>query len=418
MTYRTVTKQLVRQTVVPAIALMLSLSMSGCLSIGSSDDSDYGEDNSKPSKIAEIDESFQKFQDSQDDFYDALEQDRQDYIVQRAGELGISLDDPIVEKLLQPIDYSTYTSVAPVHDPAVESLTTNIDQASAPEPTVPVAEAPNTSFFWKEGLTAEEQALYDQWYGYLREGYQKIHLDMCYVGHEESFRRTWEAIVCDHPELFWIDTTDSDWHIWYYDDPALGSDLEHRFSCDPNDIPRIATEIDGVVRQFHDFVGADKEPSHVMTRALVWLSHRLTYDHDYGPQNQCVTSALLSDRTVCAGYGMAYKMLVNSYGIPCIVSIGYAGDSAPSPDGEQSRHLWDVVWIDGKWTCVDVTWADDDEAGYSWKYLAFAEDENQQRDVIAPDNNPVTERVDSLRDYGKSHQDELDAEYLNLYGGN
>lgn len=311
------------------------------------------------------------------------------------------MDDPIVEKLLQPVDSQEYHPVALAHDSTVETFVndTTINHEAAD------VSKPNTSTYWYDRLTDEGKALYDTWYGYLREGYQQIHLDISYDGRKQLFDDVWKAILNDHPELFWIATNGCDYKVCYYNDPALGTDVTHNFACPAEDIPSLAMQIDGTVQQFRSFVGNDTEPSRVVLKAAIWLSNRLTYDHDYGYQDQCLLSSFLTDRTVCAGYGMAYKMLLASYDIPCFTVLGYTrtvGDS---------RHIWNVVWIDGKWSSVDVTWLDDDENGYDWSYFMFETNENEPREVIGPVNMPQIERLGNIRSRGVQEQASLTEEY-------
>jgi len=57
--------------------------------------------------------------------------------------------------------------------------------------------------------------------------------------------------------------------------------------------------------------------------------------------------ALVEGRAVCQGYSEAYRALLRAVGI----------DSSISTSKEMS-HAWNVVWIDGEWYHVDVTWDD------------------------------------------------------------
>lgn len=47
--------------------------------------------------------------------------------------------------------------------------------------------------------------------------------------------------------------------------------------------------------------------------------------------------------TVCKGYAMAWKVLMDRMGIPCLVIC----------KGDRS-HLWNLVQLDGKWYHIDV----------------------------------------------------------------
>lgn len=377
-----------RLTGVWVTGLAVALSLGGCFSGGQSE---WHEENEE-SPYQQLKEGLEDYEESQDDFYKALEQDRQAYVAQRAGELGLSLDDPNIQRLMEPVDWTTYRSQASAEDTTLTQLAPSAPQ-EASQAALP---APDASMWWRESLTDEGKALYDQWYPFLRDGYQQLHVDMGYIGHEQLFTDVWEAIQCDHPELFWISLRGYDWTVHYYDDPSLGSEISHGFACPVEDIPRLRDEIDASIARFRGFVGNDTEPSHVATRAAIWLSNRLTYEQN--PQDQCVLSSLLSDKTVCAGYGMAYRMLLSAYGIPCISVVGAVDTGSGIADGES--HLWNAVWIDGEWHCVDVTFIDQDTGagGYDWKYLMFSTEDYETRTIDGPANAvPTTASVAMTR---------------------
>ncbi len=59
-------------------------------------------------------------------------------------------------------------------------------------------------------------------------------------------------------------------------------------------------------------------------------------------------------RTVCAGYATAFKVLCDSYDIPCVTVRGKADSGV--------NHMWNYVKMeDGKWYAVDATWDDQTE---------------------------------------------------------
>ena len=53
----------------------------------------------------------------------------------------------------------------------------------------------------------------------------------------------------------------------------------------------------------------------------------------------------------CEGIAKAFKVLLNTVDIKCIVVTGEAGKN-----GRTSPHAWNIVNIDGKAYHVDVTW--------------------------------------------------------------
>ena len=85
---------------------------------------------------------------------------------------------------------------------------------------------------------------------------------------------------------------------------------------------------------------------------------------------QSAYSALTMDTTVCAGYSMAYEMLLNSVGVDCF--------SVTSED-----HQWNTVRVNYAWYNVDCTW-DDGHSGsaYPIMYAYFLDnDANFRKEV-------------------------------------
>lgn len=83
------------------------------------------------------------------------------------------------------------------------------------------------------------------------------------------------------------------------------------------------------------------------------LNGAVTPEADEQYITQSAYSALLLGTTVCAGYSMAYEMLLNSVGVDAI--------SVTS-----STHQWNKVRVEDSWYNVDVTWADTSGAKYTY----------------------------------------------------
>lgn len=82
-----------------------------------------------------------------------------------------------------------------------------------------------------------------------------------------------------------------------------------------------------------------------------WLTHNANYDYTYS--NFDASGVLLYGTGVCESYMRAYRLLLNRAGIQ--------NASISSPE---MNHTWNVVYLEGKWCHVDVTWDDPDEGGY------------------------------------------------------
>ena len=60
---------------------------------------------------------------------------------------------------------------------------------------------------------------------------------------------------------------------------------------------------------------------------------------------------LLREKGVCQSYALAYRIIMERMGIPCLYVSGVSGDTGGS-------HAWNILWLEGKWWHVDVTWDD------------------------------------------------------------
>lgn len=76
-----------------------------------------------------------------------------------------------------------------------------------------------------------------------------------------------------------------------------------------------------------------------------WLTHNAYYDHtkvNHGPDG-----VLLKGTGVCESYARAYQMFMSELGIP---TVYISADSI--------NHAWNMIYVDGGWYHVDVTWDD------------------------------------------------------------
>ncbi len=76
-------------------------------------------------------------------------------------------------------------------------------------------------------------------------------------------------------------------------------------------------------------------------------------EYGSGPYDQSIYSALVENRTVCAGYAGLMTVLCNASGIDTVTCLSKV-------------HAWNEVYLDGEWYGVDTTW--DDSLG---KYVFF-----------------------------------------------
>ncbi len=164
-------------------------------------------------------------------------------------------------------------------------------------------------------------------------------------------KNVFEAVIGDHPELFWIDTgystvTRPNGEVVEIDLKfnKLANNLEDaksKFNTSAEEI------LSGARNLTNDF---DKEK---------YVHDRLADKIDYSlqaPMNQGAYSALVNGSTVCAGYARAMQYLCQQLGIPCYYCTGFAGEN----------HAWNIIKLDDDFYNVDVTWDDSAKGCYDY----------------------------------------------------
>ncbi|MCQ2526952.1 MAG: hypothetical protein MJ130_09315 [Lachnospiraceae bacterium] len=158
-----------------------------------------------------------------------------------------------------------------------------------------------------------------------------------------GLKRCFEAVVNDHPELFYLETSYSvkyektgnvvEITLSYYTIVNDLSAAKDKFNSAANSIVAGAMEL-----------SSDYEKEKYVHDALVGTA---LYD-DTAPMGQSAYSALVNGKTVCAGYARANQYILQQLGIPCYYCVGYSGQN----------HAWNIVKLSDGFYNADVTWDD------------------------------------------------------------
>ncbi len=140
------------------------------------------------------------------------------------------------------------------------------------------------------------------------------------------------------------------------------------------------------------------------------LCARVTYSIDgiEHSEDDCCIGAILNGKANCDGYADAFMLLCALKGIPVEL---VAGESKKKTGAEDPGHMWNLVYLDGLWRGVDVTW-DDQESGAICRHFNMGLDRMKENYVFVSDflpravlgetdplDRPVPEfRISSARD--------------------
>ena len=161
----------------------------------------------------------------------------------------------------------------------------------------------------------------------------------------EDVEIVYEAVVADHPELFYTDG------YVYNEKKTLFGGSTNTVVMYPNYLyegteietvsAKINKEVDGLLATI-DANGSDYEKSEAAYEALLSYTE---YDASANA-NQTIASTFLNQKSGCGGYAQAYSLLLQKLNIPSATITGTLSDMA---------HMWNVSVLDGKNYLSDPT---------------------------------------------------------------
>lgn len=205
-------------------------------------------------------------------------------------------------------------------------------------------------------LTADEQILYEQLYENMMKYNTDIDLKM--TTSAACLAKVFEAVYNDHPEIFWLDTS---YQYGYYSSGEVAKVILS-FNETAKNIEQSKAQFDEAAEKI--IQGAQAFENVVDKERYVHdaLNELVEYNEN-APLNQSAYSALVSRSSVCAGYSRAFQYLMQRIDIPCYYCVGYA-------NGE---HAWNIVYIDGIYYHVDVSWDDGVANPYEYFNMPYEE---------------------------------------------
>ena len=198
-------------------------------------------------------------------------------------------------------------------------------------------------------LSEDQQSVYRQIYANAQELTERFAPDKTVSA--SDVKTAFEAVIGDHPELFWLETGYSSKYL------ANGQcvEIDLKYNSSSRDLESAKQRFNAAAQNLLSgaaSLGSDYEKEKYVHDAL---AAAVTYDLS-ADMNQSAYSALVNGRSVCAGYARAYQYLLQQLGIPCYYCTGYSGGD----------HAWNIVKLDDGYYNVDVTWDDADTISYDY----------------------------------------------------
>ena len=259
---------------------------------------------------------------------------------------------PALDQLQIPEDVGGKTGFTPIQPDEQEipdQEAQNLEETLSPGETGDDLSFSAEEYPYYQMLTENQQSVYRQIYANAQKLTEKFAPENTVSA--SDVKTAFEAVIGDHPELFWMETGYSSKYL--ANGQCVEIDLKYNSTAD--DLENAKQKFDTAVQNLISgatALGSDYEREKYVHDALAAaVSYDLTAD-----MNQSAYSALVNGKSVCAGYARAYQYLLQQLGIPCYYCAGYSGGD----------HAWNIVKLDDGYYNVDVTWDDASTLRYDY----------------------------------------------------
>lgn len=176
-----------------------------------------------------------------------------------------------------------------------------------------------------------------------------------------------DAYSRDYPENYWLDIDNSVYNFKYTGKNVSG---KYHWTIDTLTYTPAVKSIYAASLSGHDYQLNKAVRDFVVSGSTTYEKVKSIYTQvckmtEYKDYKFCYDSygPLVAGYGVCSGYAKAFKLLCDRENIPCVLVSGISYDN----EGKKTTHMWNLVRMkDGKWYCVDTTWADSDTIIYDY----------------------------------------------------
>lgn len=179
-----------------------------------------------------------------------------------------------------------------------------------------------------------------------------------------SFQTALDAFFYDHPELFYINLTKISLVIQY---TTIGPKTTYKVSLSPQSHQNYLYSQFQSEEQVEEAIAIIENAKNAILKSVPnssdyekalkvhdILVKSLEYDSANKVNAHNLYGALVEKKVVCEGYAKAYKYILDSLDIECILVNGTATNSS----GQTEAHMWNYIKLGDNWYGVDVTWDD------------------------------------------------------------
>lgn len=206
--------------------------------------------------------------------------------------------------------------------------------------------------FYRSKLPIAQQNAYDVILDALQSNEDDVTLMPC--GDINVLHDIIQAVNFDNPHLFFVD-----FGSWKAECSAKRWKITPKYYWSKEESDRKWDEVLKIFNFAVRFIGSEGSEYEREKRVHDYLARRVTYDkeaaekHNDTKRSNTIYGIFTEHKGVCEGIAKATQMLLSALNIYCIL---VTGQSRLADVQEQGNHAWNLVKIDGEYSCLDVTW--------------------------------------------------------------
>ena len=227
------------------------------------------------------------------------------------------------------------TEEAAGEDPAVSDTVSADEIADIPEE--------DEKAYYFSNLSTGDKKLYLEIYNALFSMEDKVTLSS---RDQDQVDRIFNIVLMDHPEMFYCDGYSTT--VINSGEEIISIAFSGKYNTPKSERKNKEAKIKEAADAILKKVPSDDSDYEKAKYIFEWIINHTEYNIN-APDNQNISSVLLNHSSVCQGYSMTTKYLLDKLGIFCIVVYGSASDES---------HSWNLAKLDGTYCYIDTTWGD------------------------------------------------------------
>ena len=238
-------------------------------------------------------------------------------------------------------------------------------------------------------LTQNEQKIYKQIYSCLANMRENVVVS---TKDTDMIDKCFNYCIMDHPEIFFVNGYST--KITKIANMITEIRISGRYTMSSSMVESKRAQINDLVKEILADAPQDDSDYEKAKYVFEYIVNNTTYNLD-AEDNQNICSVFLNKESVCQGYSMAVKYLLDRLDVPCAVVYGEVNDTP---------HAWNLVKLDGTYCYIDSTWGDqsfksaekdDVENGINYNYFGCNDDIlNATHDLSSPAKLPECTSLD------------------------